>query len=382
MSSAHDAHPGTDADAESMPVDGIGPVRGRGILEVPGLGLGHAGEFTPGRLTGLSVVVPPSGSTIGVDVRGGGPATHETDVIAPGTHSYGADGIVLTGGSALGLAAVSGVVDALAEAGHGFPAPGLPGTVIPLVPAAAIFDLGRGAGSVAPPRPDEGAQAARDALSTGAESTAGKPSAVPRREVRGSLGAGAGARSGFQTLRSGLGSVAVRLPGGVTVAALVAANSLGSIGTSTGGLWLDPLLRSYGFDLPRVRGLPVAAPPDAAAKNTTIAIVATDAALDPAQVTRMASGAHAGIARAVQPSHTLYDGDTVFGIATGEHALPTDYEAATRELVTITAAAADALSLAILDAHVSAAPAGPGWQQPQTLSEIAPDFASAFTAAF
>ena len=150
---------GTGPDAQS------GPFRGRGILEVPGIRLGHAGELTDARLTGITTVLPPSGSTIGVDVRGGGPATRETDVIAPGTHSSGADAIVLTGGSAFGLGAVSGVVDTLAVAGLGFPAPGLVGAVIPLVPAAAIYDLGRGDGSVAPPRPDEGAQATHAALS-------------------------------------------------------------------------------------------------------------------------------------------------------------------------------------------------------------------------
>ena len=238
------------------------------------------------------------------------------------------------------------------------------------MPAAAIFDLGRGDGSVAPPRPDEGAQAAHMALSGRTD------------EVRGSVGAGIGARSGFQSLRGGLGSFAVRLPSGTTVAALVAANSLGTIGTPAGGLWLDPLLRSIGLDLPQVQGLPAAPPPDSgtAAKNTTIAIVATDARLDPAQTTRMASGAHAGIARAVQPSHTLFDGDTVFGIATGANELPADRDAATRELVMITAAAADALSLAILDAHASATPVDDAWGQPPTLSEIAPDFTSAFSA--
>ena len=356
------SRPGSDACS--------GPVRGRGILEIPGMRLGHAGELTDTRLTGITTVLPPPGSTIGVDVRGGGPATRETDVIAPGTHSYGADAIVLTGGSAFGLGAVSGVVDTLAEAGLGFPAPGLADTVIPLVPAAAIYDLGRGDGSLAPPQPDEGTQATRAALSgrTG--------------EVRGSIGAGTGARSGFQTLRGGLGSFAVRLPSGTTVAALVAANSLGTIGTPSGGLWLDPLLRSVGLDLPTVHGLPAAPSPGSgsSAKNTTIAIIATDARLDPAQTTRMASGAHAGISRAVQPSHTLFDGDTVFGIATGAQDLPTNRDAATRELVMISAAAADALSLAILDAHASATPVDGAWGQPPTLSEIAPDFSSEFVA--
>lgn len=369
---------GPGADCTAGPADTgdtAGPVRGRGILEIDGLRLGHAGHFSPGRLTGLTVVLPPSGSTVGVDVRGGGPATHETDVIAPGTHDHGADALVLTGGSALGLQSVSGVVSALAEAGRGFPAPGLPGTVIPLVPAAAIFDLGRGDGSVLPPTADDGAHAVRTALAADAD--------APSIGVRGSVGAGLGTRSGFQSLRSSLGSFAIRLPSGVTVAALVAANSLGTIGTATGGLWLGPLLASLGIDMPSIGDLPVPPGPGdqaASAKNTTIAIVATDARLDTAQVTRMASGAHAGIARAVQPSHTLFDGDTVFGIATGARSLPDYGDLATRELVTIAAGAADALSLAILDAHVSAATVDKAWNQPPTLSEIAPDFVQAFAA--
>ena len=350
-----------------------GPVRGRGILEVPGIGLGHAGRFSVRQLSGVTALIPPAGARVGVDVRGGGPATHETDVIAPGTHCYGADAIVLTGGSALGLASVSGVVDALAEAGRGFPAAGLEGSVIPLVPAAAIFDLGRGDGSVVPPTALDGVEAARAALSD-----AGEPD-----QVRGSRGVGLGARSGRQSMRSGLGSFAIRLPGGYTVAALVAANPLGTIGLPDGTLWADPLLRSYGFDLPPIGALPQPSELNAettSAKNTTIAIVATDAALDSAQVTSMAAGAHAGISRAAHPSHTLFDGDTVFGLATGEVSLPTDFASATTDRVAITAAAADALSLAIIDAHVAARPAETSWNQPPTLSEVAPGFVAAFAA--
>ncbi len=356
----------------------IGPIRGRGILEVPGIALGHAGECVRDRLTGVTVLLPPRGSTVAVDVRGGGPATHETDVIAPGTHTQGADAIVLTGGSALGLRSVSGVVTALAEVGRGFPAPGLPGVVVPIVPAAAIYDLGRGGGPLAPPSEAEGAEAARSAL---AQATA---------EVRGSLGAGTGARSGLQSLRGGLGSFALGLPGGVRVAALVAANPFGSIGTTTGPgttgpgtaageLWARPLLAELGLDLPRIKALP-APLGDAAAKNTTIAIVATNARLDSAQAHRLAQTAHAGIARAVRPSHTLYDGDTVFAVATSQVALPEEPAASTRALVDIGQAAADALSLAILDAHASAIPVGADWCQPPTLTDVAPEFATAFTA--
>lgn len=376
------------------------PIRGRGILEIPGIGLGHAGDFTRQRLTGVTALVPPPGSTVGVDVRGGGPATHETDVIAPGTHAYGADAIVLTGGSAIGLRTVAGVSEALAEAGRGFPAPHLPGTVIPLVPAAALYDLGRGSGPVAPPTPAEGAAAVRAALaavgtggaggedSTDGASASGDADRAP--SVRGSVGGASGARIGFQTMRGGLGSFALRLPSGHTVAALVALNALGTIGTPDGTLWASPLLRAFGWDLPPVPGLPMpesAADPESteaadsgaatSATNTTLAVVATDAALDPAQATRMAASGHAGISRAILPSHTHFDGDTVFAISTGTVPLAAE---ATPDLVSIHAAAADAITLAIIDAAVSAVPVDPSWDQPPTLTDLAPAFTAAFAA--
>ncbi|MCM1012123.1 P1 family peptidase [Brevibacterium sp. XM4083] len=391
------------------------PIRGRGLLEIPGIGLGHAGDFTRQRLTGVTALVPPPGSTVGVDVRGGGPATHETDVIAPGTHAYGADAIVLTGGSAIGLRTVAGVSEALAEAGRGFPAPRLPDTVIPLVPAAALYDLGRGSGPVAPPTPSEGTAAVRAALAaagavgadptdsadpTGggdttdtadpAASKAPTDSADCAPCVRGSVGGAIGARIGFQTMRGGLGSFALRLPSGHTVAALVALNALGTIGTPDGTLWASPLLRAFGWDLPPIPGLPVPEsatdPEDAdaaesgastSATNTTLAIVATDAVLDPAQTTRMAASGHAGIARAILPSHTHFDGDTVFSISTGTVPLAAE---AKPDLVSIHAAAADAITLAMIDAAVSAVPVDPSWDQPPTLTDIAPAFTAAFTA--
>ena len=364
------------------------PSRGRGILDVPGLALGHAGTLTRDRLTGVSVVIPPTGSTIGVDVRGGGPATHETDVLSPTAHGYGADAIVLTGGSALGLRSVSGVCDALAEAGRGFPAPGLTDTVVPLVPAAAIYDLGRG-GHLAPPTIAEGGEAARAALAgvgtadlgAGTGGRGGSASAQDvSTEVRGSIGVGLGARAGMQTLRSSLGSVSVQVPGGYTVAALVVANPFGTIGTGHGDLWAGSLLAEVGWDLPPLPALPVPDPLAAAsARNTTLAIVATDADLDTAQVSCLASGGHPGIARAVRPSHTLFDGDTVFAIATGIVPLPEDRGQAAADLVALTAAAADAVTLAILDAVVSAAPLDAAWGQPPTLRDIAPDFAAEFS---
>ncbi|MBE8146230.1 P1 family peptidase [Brevibacterium casei] len=304
------------------------PTRGRGILDVPGLALGHAGTLTRDRLTGVSVVIPPTGSTIGVDVRGGGPATHETDVVSPTAHGYGADAIVLTGGSALGLRSVSGVCDALAEVGRGFPAPGLDDAVVPLVPAAAIYDLGRGSGEVAPPTIAEGAEAARAALTgvgTGDQGagTAGRAGTASDQgvstDVRGSIGVGLGARAGMQTLaqfaRFGVRAGAGRVHGRRACRGQPVRDDRHRPG------------RSLGRSPPRRGGMgPAPAPalpaPDplaaASARNTTLAIVATDARLDTAQVSCLAFGGHPGIARAVRPSHTLFDGDTVFAIATGE----------------------------------------------------------------
>lgn len=364
--------------------------RGRGILEVPGISLGHAGQLTSERLTGVTVLLPPASSSVSVDVRGGGPATHETDVLSPLAHAYGADALVLTGGSAIGLRSIAGVSQVLAEAGRGFPAPGLTDAVVPIVPGAAIYDLGRG-GHLAPPTIADGAEAARAALAGVGTAGVGPVgvgtadhdalSAGQRAplEVRGSIGVGCGARAGMQTLRSSLGSVSVSVPGGYTVAALVVANPLGTIGTESGALWAGPLLDEVGWDVPPLPGLPVPDPaPTATATNTTLAIVATDARLDTAQTACLAAGGHPGIARAVRPSHTLADGDTVFSLATGELPLPADPAEAGATLVALTAAAADAITLAIIDAVVSTTPLDESWGQPPTLADIAPDFAGAF----
>lgn len=376
--------------------------RGRGILEVPGISLGHAGELTSERLTGVTVLLPPAGSSVSVDVRGGGPATHETDVLSPLAHAYGADALVLTGGSAIGLRSIAGVSQVLAEAGRGFPAPGLTDAVVPIVPGAAIYDLGRG-GHLAPPTIADGAEAARAALAGvgtagvgpvgvgpaevglagagPADHDAGAAGPAAPVEVRGSIGVGCGARAGMQTLRSSLGSVSVSVPGGYTVAALVVANPFGTIGTESGALWAGPLLDEVGWDVPPLPGLPVPDPaPIATATNTTLAIVATDARLDTAQTACLAAGGHPGIARAMRPSHTLADGDTVFALATGELPLPADPAEAGATLVALTAATADAITLAIIDAVVSATPLDESWGQPPALADIAPDFVAAFSA--
>lgn len=388
--------------------------RGRGVLEVPGVALGHTAHTGKGRLTGTTVIVPPPGTLAGVDVRGGGPASHETDILAPGTLGYGADAVVLTGGSAFGLVAAHGVQRGLLAAGRGFPAPGLPGVTVPIVPAAGIFDLGRGGEPAAPPVEEDGLAAYRDAR-------ADQP------DLRGSVGAGAGAWTGRGLLRGGLGQAVITTPAGHTVAALVVANPMGGVLDPTGALHCATVLARYRIAVPQAHGLRArfaefhggegtsgregtgASGGDgdgggsagvkgggggagggtgggegAGARNTTIACIVTDARLDAAQATRLAQSAHAGLARAIHPSHTLFDGDAVFALATGERALAGPEAAA---LVELNIAAADVLAAAIVDAVLSAAPdtvpgrvTAAGVPAPPALVEVDPAAAEAWRA--
>jgi putative pantetheine hydrolase len=290
--------------------------------------VGHAERVGDGWASGVTVVVPPPGTVGGVDVRGGGPGTHETDALAPGTLVDVVDAGVLTGGSAFGLASVAGAMRWCEEQGRGVDvsrgAP--PGAgdrlVVPVVPAAAVFDLGRGGSWAARPGPDLGYEAAAAAASG------------PVR--RGSVGAGTGALLARGTLKGGVGSASVRLDGGVVVGALAVVNAVGDLIEDAGPL------------------LPGDEPPGAASAaplNTTLAVVATNLRLDVAATTRMASAGHDGLARALRPVHTLMDGDTVFALATGERAPGAD---ALLDVAAVQAAAADAVLLAVRDAVRSA----------------------------
>lgn len=367
------------------------------VTTVSGVQVGAAHAAAGGWLTGTTVIVPPPGTVTGVDVRGGGPAGHETDVLAPGTHSPGADAVVLTGGSAWGLAAVLGVQQGLAADGRGFPAPQLPGAYVPIVPAAAVYDLGRGDGTVRHPDADMGLAAYRSATTD---------AAAP---VRGSVGGGTGAFIGRGLLRGGLGSVCLRTPSGHLVAAIVVANPMGDVLEPSGRIHAAGVLARLGAELPQAphdwvdRALSLdgtAADAVLSQRNTTIAAIMTDARLDSAQVTRLAQSAQAGLSRAVHPSHTLFDGDTVFALATSG----ADADVDPLGVVGLNCAAADALSLALVDAALSAAPhirsgptgnglarSGPAAHDPASddsanaaarpaaLSEIAPECASAWT---
>ncbi len=385
------------------------------VVTVPGVRVGAAQRAEDGWLTGTTVIVPPPGTVTGVDVRGGGPAGHETDVLAPGTHSPGADAVVLTGGSAWGLSSVLGVQRGLAADGRGFPAPMLPGSYVPIVPAAAVYDLGRGDGTLLHPDADMGLAAYRSACPEGScEGSPAPPaddgSGIVRRTagaeapVRGSVGAGTGAFIGRGLLRGGLGSVCLRTPSGHRVAAIVVANPMGDVVEPSGRLHASGVLARTGAELPDVppdwidRALTLDATAASAVvpqRNTTIAAIVTDARLDAAQATRLAQSAQAGLARAIHPSHTLFDGDTVFALATG--GAETEVDAAS--IVGLNCAAADALSLAIVDAALTARPhprdaraddptadgsaadgaagARPA-PRPAALRELAPDLATAW----
>ncbi|MGW0658967.1 P1 family peptidase [Streptodolium elevatio] len=334
------------------------------LTDVLGLRVGHASYTGDGALTGVTVVLaPPGGAVAAVDVRGGGPGTRETDALDPRNLVPRIEAIALTGGSAYGLDAVSGVVAWLEDQGRGFPVGEAPHEVVPVVPAATVFDLGRGGDFRR--RPD--AALGRLAVERAAASPEG--AAVPT----GCVGAGAGAVVGG--LKGGVGTASCVLEGGVTVAAVAVVNAAGSAVDPVGGL-------PYGVGLGLPGEFPLSAPehgehaaaldrfaadgPDGAADgppplNTTIAVVATDAALTRAQAHKLAGTAHDGLARALRPVHTLYDGDTVFAMATGAKPLPavpaaTPYgiDAETAALAAIQAAAADVLTRAVVDGLLAA----------------------------
>lgn len=288
------------------------------LTDVAGLRVGHATRRDPGWLTGTTVVLtPPGGVVCGVDVRGGSPGTRETDLLDPANLVDRVDAVLLGGGSAMGLAAADGVVTALLAEGRGWPTGG-PGEVVPIVPATILFDLGRGGAWDNYPREAEGAAAFHAA------------SAGPVRQ--GVVGAATGARS--SGLKGGIGSASVVLDDGTTVAALVAVNSAGSpVDPWTGELWaVRHGLEGEFAELGRPAESEVAAyraaldPRQAATLNpgqaTTIGVIATDASLSKAQCQKLAGLGHDGMARAINPVHTMVDGDSLFMMATGDRPEP------------------------------------------------------------
>lgn len=287
------------------------PIRrlGGAITDVPGLEVGH---FTDTRRpTGCSVILARSGATAGVDVRGAAPGTRETDLLDPSNLVEKIHAILLGGGSAYGLDAATGVMRYLEEHGIGYktgPA------VVPIVPAAILFDLGIGDPTI---RPDAAAgYAACQAAST----------APP---TQGSVGAGTGATVGklfgmARAMKGGIGTASVRV-GKVTMGAIIAVNAVGDVrdpGTDRllAGLRNADGSRSAGSTEAILGGdIP---PSLQAGMATTIGVVATDAMLTKAQCRKLAQQSHDGLARAIDPVHTMWDGDTMFALATGASALP------------------------------------------------------------
>jgi D-aminopeptidase len=311
------------------------------ITDVAGLTVGNAED--PVLKTGTTVLVGDAPFTASVAVMGGAPGTRETDLLAPDKTAPGADALVLSGGSAFGLAAAQGVMDALHRAGRGFP---VMAARVPIVPAAIVFDL------------LNGGQMAWDQNPYPALGAAALASASPDFAL-GSVGGGTGAQTAMH--KGGLGSASLVLDSGVTVGALVIANPLGSVTTPSGRhFWAAPFEVAGEFGGLGVDPVPqIVQPPSrripamAQQGNTTIAIVATDAALDKGQCHRMAVAAHDGIGRAILPAHSPMDGDLVFAAATGATALSDPAS----DLTWIGHAAALCLSRAIARAIWEATPA-------------------------
>ena len=281
--------------------------RSRGLTAVEGITVGHhtLGE----RPTGCTVVLAGAGAVAGVDVRGGAPGTVETDLLDPVATVQRVHAIVLTGGSAFGLAARDGVMRYLDEKGIGHRVGRLH---VPIVAGAVIFDLSVGGRPEIRPGSDCGYRAA-----------AAASGAMPS---EGNVGAGAGATVGKirgmgRAMKGGAGTASATLPGGVTVGALAVVNAVGDVvdpatGSVVAGV-RTPDGRSLADARVLVRELPGAGESPRGGANTTIGVVATNAALTPAEATKLAQMAQDGLARAIYPSHTPSDGDTVFSLATG-----------------------------------------------------------------
>jgi L-aminopeptidase/D-esterase-like protein len=327
------------------------------LTDVGGLRVGHHQRVGRGWQTGTTVVLAPEGAVAAVDVRGGGPGTRETDALDARNLVDRIHAVCLSGGSAYGLATADGVMRYLEHEQLGIRVGTEPAHVVPVVPAAVIFDLARGGRFDARPDAEFGARASSAARS--------------RSIARGAVGAGTGARSGGMQGGVGMASAVVTLTGGsIRVAALAVVNSSGSvIDRATGLPWVThrDLRRPSVSD--RRRWAAAVAPSEQSATppmNTTIGVVATDALLTRPEAGRLAQSAHDGLARAIRPAHALTDGDTVFSLATGgvplvesSLAFVRDPGSRTTALNRLFAAAADAFAIACVDAVLTARTIGP-----------------------
>jgi L-aminopeptidase/D-esterase-like protein len=315
------------------------------ITDVPGVLVGQVERVDPPYLTGTTVVHLPNAAVTGVDVRGGAPGTRETDLLDPANSNPGVNAIVLSGGSAYGLDTAGPVMRWLEDRGEGVQ---VIGGVVPIVSTAVIFDLARGGDFKARPEPSWGA----DAIAAASDG----PVAM------GNHGAGAGARA--RSLKGGVGTASVRFDDGTTVGALVIVNAAGSAVDAVGNLYGDRF--GLGDEFTHLR-TPFESPPTAPGRNlmpgpsmnTVIAVVATDVPLDKAAAKRMAMVAHDGLARSIEPTHTLVDGDSVFGVSTriqgdDRPRLSVTDPTAIAQLETVYAAGARTLTRAIVHAMLNA----------------------------
>jgi len=302
------AAPSPSPSPSPFPSPSVSANRDKGLTAVPGIKVGH---FTlTERPTGCTVILTETGAVASVDVRGGAPGTRETDLLNPVNHVQKVNAIVLSGGSAFGLDAASGVVRYLDERDFGYD---VRIAKVPIVPAAILFDLGVGGKPKVRPTAECGYAAAL--------------AATDGPVAEGSIGAGAGATIGkmagpTRMTKSGIGTASITLADGLVVAALVAVNAAGDIIDPATGRVVAGVRTADGKGFADARvmlrsgavGRPLAARP---VENTTIGVVATNAALTKVQALKVAQMAHDGYARAISPVHTPGDGDTIFAIATG-----------------------------------------------------------------
>ncbi|MDH6593565.1 L-aminopeptidase/D-esterase-like protein [Variovorax sp. TBS-050B] len=311
------------------------------ITDVPGIEVGHFSDTR--RPTGCTVVLAREGAVAGVDVRGAAPGTRETDLLSPGNLVQQVHGVMLAGGSAWGLAAAEGAMRWLEERGIGMD---VRFGTLPIVPAAVLFDLPMGDARI---RPDAAA---------GYAACEAARAAMP---AEGNVGAGSGALVGklfglHCAMKGGIGTASVTVSG-VTVGALIAVNALGDVidpdtarpvagaRTDDGRALRDTRRALLQGDAPR---------PLLAGTNTTIGVVATDAVLTKVQASRLANVAHDGLARAINPVHTMSDGDTLFALATGRVPLDGPGAEARPGMTVLGTMAAEAVARATLRAVLAA----------------------------
>ena len=324
------------------------------ITAIPGITVGHVTDQEG--LTGVTVIrFAGEGATAAVSVQGAAPGTRETDLLEPGNLVERANAIVLSGGSAYGLDAASGVMAVLEAEGTGLPV--LEGVVVPIVPAAVLFDLQLGSGGVRPTA-QWGAKATLDATNEPVGS--------------GNLGAGTGATVGKllgpeRATKSGLGNALLEFDDGVLVSALAAVNAVGEVFDSATGQTIAGVRATAPGCYESAVDLALGALESGAliGTNTTLGVIATNVQLSKAQLKKVAEMAHDGLARAVRPVHTLFDGDTIFAVSVTN--APKQLHEVTPQLINkLGVAAAAAMQSAILNAvrltsSVDGVPAHKDW---------------------